>query len=390
MGSDAEDSQANPLQQKSSGQETGTLEDEIDLMDYFRVLWRRKYLTLLGSILPASIVGLLLVSLPTEYRVRYIYALAPIEADYNMLVDTFYSAENFGRIRTKLREHGIREYAGKICKTKVELGASPLHSPTTIEKDKKKSKDAPETVPTLVTLSITGGPEGDMQKIGRVIRENLEKVVPMHLVRFQLKNAIAGFKAGMAEMEESRFELGLDLESKRAVLAKLRTAESGSSNKTAGGIILQVTDLKKNTEYLPLAYQIEVTQSNIITLEETIKANQRRYGYYAALVNLNEKLLQHLQNKMRSYYTIEEFHSFITGLADDDRDPNATGYVRAYLKRIENMISTTAPYSERSAATPVAKGTARKVAVVFAVSLMISILAAFLLEGIQKSRAKAV
>ena len=38
--------------------ESNIYEDEINLIDYFKVLWKHKWLILLGSILPALIVGL--------------------------------------------------------------------------------------------------------------------------------------------------------------------------------------------------------------------------------------------------------------------------------------------------------------------------------------------
>ena len=44
-------------------------EDEINLADYFRVLWKRKYLIVLGSVLPALVVGLVIFSGPKSYKV---------------------------------------------------------------------------------------------------------------------------------------------------------------------------------------------------------------------------------------------------------------------------------------------------------------------------------
>jgi uncharacterized protein involved in exopolysaccharide biosynthesis len=38
--------------------------DEINLIDYFRVLWKRRYFIVLGSVLPALIVGLILFLRP--------------------------------------------------------------------------------------------------------------------------------------------------------------------------------------------------------------------------------------------------------------------------------------------------------------------------------------
>jgi len=48
-------------------------EDEINLVDYLLVLRKRKYLILLGSVLPALIVGLILFFSPGNYKVTYVY-----------------------------------------------------------------------------------------------------------------------------------------------------------------------------------------------------------------------------------------------------------------------------------------------------------------------------
>ncbi|MHC4622333.1 MAG: hypothetical protein ACYS4W_00345 [Planctomycetota bacterium] len=389
MRSTAEESPENRLAGKPTQHEVAICENEIDLFDYFRVLWRRRYLILLGSILPASIVGLLLVSLPRDYKVRYVYTLTLTEAGCDRLSDALYSAENLDRIGAKLREHGVHEYAGQVTTRNLQLRTSPLHSEARTEADAKQSKGARQAVPTLVTMSVAGRPRPDMQKIASVIRDNFENVIPMYLIGSRLKNAIAGFKTAMADIEQGRFELGLELETKQAVLAKLKNAESSYPDDTESAIIIQVNDLEDNGKYLPLVYQIQAVQSTIISLEETIEANRRKYDYYAALLSLNERLLDRAENEMSSYSTIQEFHSFVTGLADDyQQERDAADYLHAYIKRMENIIAANIPYTKRPGVTPVPKGIAKRVAIVFAVSLMISIFVAFLSESIQSSRAK--
>jgi len=54
-------------------EEANIYEDEINLIDYFGVPWKRKYLAPLGLVLPASIVGPLLFFWPIKYKVAYIY-----------------------------------------------------------------------------------------------------------------------------------------------------------------------------------------------------------------------------------------------------------------------------------------------------------------------------
>ena len=59
-------------------------------------------------------------------------------------------------------------------------------------------------------------------------------------------------------------------------------------------------------------------------------------------------------------------------------------YLASYIKRIETRISVSAPVSENPKISPIAKGTVKKSAIVFAIALMISVFAVFLLEGLKK------
>ncbi|MCD6392509.1 MAG: hypothetical protein J7M40_03280, partial [Planctomycetes bacterium] len=48
--------------------------DEIDLWNYFGVVWRHKYLIIAGSILPTLVIGLILFSGTRQYKLTYTYS----------------------------------------------------------------------------------------------------------------------------------------------------------------------------------------------------------------------------------------------------------------------------------------------------------------------------
>ena len=62
------------------------------------------------------------------------------------------------------------------------------------------------------------------------------------------------------------------------------------------------------------------------------------------------------------------------------------GYLNSYIKRIKNGISVSAPVSENPKISSIAKGTVKKSTIVFAIALMISVFAAFLLEGFKQNK----
>ena len=371
-------------------------EIEIDLVDYFRVLWKRKYFILLFTVLPTLVFYLIFNFLPKNYEITYIYDTSAdkepfdipgdkfeslkdfylqkaktedemLEKKRRILPDIFYSRENLGKLVDKLRENGFGIYAQVISKSWIRL----------------------EITNTLSTLTVIGNSEQDLQKISSIVRDNFEKVIPTYAVREELNSVIAGFKAKMADIKENNFSMELELERKRAILKKMKNLQPPDPNKTPGGIILQIDNISQNSEYLPLAYQIQVIDANIITIEETINANQKKYNYYENLIRLNDKLFDEIKNKTSSYYTIEGFHSFLANVMDDYTEKEMVDYLNAYTKKIENMISTNTPVIEKPVVSSIPKGTVKKSTVLLASLLIITSFAAFLLEAVQRRQAPA-
>jgi hypothetical protein len=371
-------------------------EGEIDLVDFLSVLWKWKYFILLLTVLPALIIFLIFSLLPKNYRITYIYDTRiskelpkvlsrefegikdsyrlPAQSEQEMLemnrrilLDQFYSKENLDKIAAKLRENGLDIYAQGISKSQIQLEISKASS----------------------TLTIIGNSEQDVRKISSIVRDDFEKVIPIYTVRDELNIAIAGLKARMADIKENSFSMELELERKRAILKKMKDLQPSDPNKILGGIILQIDNISQNSDYLPLAYQIQAIDANIITIEETINANQKKYNYYNNLLSLNEKLFDEVKNKTSSYYTIQEFHTFLANMMDDYAEKELTEYSNAYTKRIENMISINTPVTDKSSVYPIQKDTVKKSMVSFAVLLIITSFMAFLLEAIQQKQAPA-
>ena len=141
--------------------------------------------------------------------------------------------------------------------------------------------------------------------------------------------------------------------------------------------------------YLPIESQIQTAESKIIQLEEIIKENEEKYKYYKNLLDLNEKLFAEVQNKALSGYTIQQFRLFLLESVKEVEKEELKDYLSSYAKRIENRIAASIPVTENPGTYAVSKGTAKKSAIVFVIALMISVFAAFLLEGLKKSHAQA-
>jgi hypothetical protein len=410
----------------TNDQEESHFEDEINLIDYFRVVWKWKSLILLGSVLPALIAGLILFFSPRNYKVTYVYDVKGQssydvkdqsdyevgdrsmyhvkdqsiydvsnwnlnEKNYTMLLSRFYSAENIEKIVNKLRENGLDAHANRIetaeLKNFVEFAVLPPYMDLSTAKitDPIELEKVRQLSAQLLNMTIIARPENDISKISSVIRDNLENVIPVYMVEEQLGTATRRLRAKLADIEENSFNLELTLKTKKAVSSKLKKIEPGTSDKSETNIALQF-DISGKTEYLPVEYQIQATESEIVQFEEEIAANEEKDRYYKDLLTLNEKLSGELRNKTSSYYTIQQFHSFLTDLAKNYEDSALKGYLNSYIKRIKNRISASAPVSENPKISSIAKGTAKKSTIVFAIALMISLFAAFLLEGFKQNK----
>jgi LPS O-antigen subunit length determinant protein (WzzB/FepE family) len=381
-------------------------EDEINLIEYFQVLWKRKWFIFLASVLPALVVGLAMFHQPRDYKTTYIYDAGLDEKGYRdagldekgyrTLLDRFYCAENLDKVITSLKENSLEKYAQQITEARqiedlkklVNLEVSPSYFGSAGSSGKTNVEELQKLQQargTLLIMTIEGKPQKDMYPIASVIRDDFEKVIPIYSVKDELSNNIEALKTNMAKIEEDRFGLGLEVERKKATLEKLKNLKSEEPSNVQGNITLQF-NMDASSAYLPLAYRIQAVDSQIINLEESVKANEERYNYYKSLLTVNERLFDEVKSKTPLYYTIQEFHSFLDNIVKDYKDKELIDYLNAYIKSIENKMANTVPLIEKPKVYPVAKGTVKKSGIVFVVSLMIAVFAAFLLEGFKKSQ----
>jgi hypothetical protein len=378
----------------TTGGRADTSRDEIDLIDYFTVLWRRRYFIVLGTVLPSLLVFCVSYYTPGDCRISYTYdirniergaagllsgsmnAKAPPQPDGNpeadkppgivqtTVPDRFYSDENLDKLAAKLKESGFGDYAQRISKATVQLEISE----------------------TLLALTVTGRQGEDVRGISSIVRDNLEKVIPMYFVKDHLIGDAARLKAAMADIEENNSRLELELKRKKAVLARLKTLVPAEPGGPSGSVILHFDAVHQNIEYLPPFWQMQAVDANIIYIEEAINADQEKFNYYGKLQSLDEMLLAEVRNKMSSYYTVEDFLSFLTRMAADWQDSELGHYLSAYAKRIENVVSAVAPIVERPRISAVPKGGLKKASLVFVALLMVTTFGAFLLDVTRKSR----
>ena len=392
-------------------------EDEINLANYFMVIWKHKWFILVGSIVSMLITGSIIYFLPRDYTVTYTYDVKNQttmvkdqtkdkltmdvsnwnlnEKNYDVLVSRFYSKENLDRIVNKLQQNDLNKHVelinnargGKELDKLLVFEVLPpfIDIAKTKETDSAKLKELRLLEAQLLNITIITSSKKDIYKISSVIRENFETMIPIYHVADQLNVSIIKIRTKMAIIQENKFLLQLDLGKNKNILTKLKDIKPETLNKPESNIRLQF-DVGGRSEYLPIEYQVQTAESRIIQIEETIKNNEKKYEYYKSLLSLNQKLLIEVKSKTLSHDTIQQFHSFLLKSAKKIEKEELKDYLNSYIKKIENRIAVNIPVIENPKVYPVAKGTVKKSAIVFAIALMISVFAAFLLEGLKKSK----
>ena len=392
--------------QKTAGQTDShnvAFDDEVTLARGLKILWKWKYLIILGAVLPAVAVGLMVFFWPRDYTVTFVYEQSLTEKDYDMLLGRFESAENLNKVVNRLRENGLGEYAEKLSEARknqslekmVGFEVAPAYPKRLKTTDPTTSEKISSLRAHLLHLTIIARPQKDVAAIAAVITDNFESVVPLYSVKQEINNTIVVYKETIADIEQNKFGLEFDLDKEKGTLAKLKNIKADDFANKQDNVILHFNDVKDSNEYLPLylplPYQIQAAESRIINMEETIRGNQKIHDYYQSILHLNEKLLSKIKDEMSSYYTIGQFHLFLVGLLEDYKDREIADYLKSYIKRVENIIMLAdRAVTKNPQVRLVSKLTLKKTAIVFVILLIVSVFAIFLLESIKRNQAQAL
>ena len=375
-----------------------TYEDEINLVDYFLVLWKRKWFIFPAAVLPALIVGLVMFFAPRSRILTFTYNQGLGEKDIRILEDMFYSEENIGKLVGKLQIAGFEDCAQKLAdartredlKNIISFGVSPSFL-LSKSADAKSFEEAQQLKGNFLSVCITLNSEKDIRQAALVLRENIETVIPLYLEKENLNQNMTNFKDKMAAIEEARYALNLELERKKSTLEKLNKLSSDELNKLpSDNIVLQFNDVKGSSAYLPLPYQKQAVETQIINAEEQIRTNNETYDYYASLLKLSERLFDYANKAIASDSTLGQFClSLINTLAEYKDNVQVADYLSAYVKKVENKVANNMPITEKPQIYSVAKGTVKKSGIVFVTAFMIAVFAAFLREGLEKREVRS-
>ena len=369
-------------------------DDEIDLIDYVFILLKHKTLIVLGALIPTLVAGFVLFVMPRRHSLSYTYLMEMSETDLKSLEDKFYSAENIQRLVEDLRGQGIADYAEALSSANTVAAIRKLVrfeiAPALFDTQVRNFSEAREKLDTrgnLLLMHVTYDSTDNLQNIAAILRHNFEQVIPLYLEKNQLITTISRFKDEMAGIEENRFVLNLELQRKKSTLEKLKTSIPAGAEYLSGNIMLQLDVTNSGSDYLPLPYQLQAIQTQLVNLEEEIRFNTEKYNYYTDLLALFETVLNRLNDIKQQRQTLKQFHSFLTDVITDyAEEASAQDRLAAYIKRIENSMASAVPIVENPAIYGEARETVKKTGLVFIASFVLSLIGAFLREGVQQKK----
>ncbi len=358
------------------------------IVRYLQLLWRRRRWIVLASVVPALLTVSSLSLWPRKYTATFVYERPLSEREYTVLLRRFYSRENLDKIIAHLREQKLADYARSFDKTRTEesferliqFEVSPMYPKRLVTTDPATSERISAFQARLLFVKVIGNSKEEVAGASVVITGNIENVLPLYDIRNALKESIQQFKTCVAEIEDTRFTLLLDLEKEKAKLEKLQNLEGAPLEGSARDVVLQFTDIQSSREFLPLSYQVRAVQSRIIDLQETLTSDAEKYDHYLQVLDLNDKLLDTLDASLLTDYTAGQFLQFLGEQLPACQDKAVSDYLKSYIRKTENLIQVNTRAGEKPVVYPVARHIARNGVLTLVLFLMVAAFSAVLLE----------
>jgi len=366
------------------------------ILRYLHLLWMNRFMIAALSVTPAVAVALLLSLWPPRYNATFVYERQLSESQHTVLLQRFYSQENLDKIIRRLREQGLADYAGKLDKARVRQSfnslirfeVSPMYPKRLQTTDPTTSAQISAFQARLLSVKVIGDSDQQVLKAGAIVTDNVESVLPVYDIRNELKESIQRYQTLAAEVEDNRFTLTVDLQMEQAKLQKLKGVD-GAAQTSQNGIVLQFTDVKNSSEFLPLSNQILAVQSRIIDLQETLSSNTEKYAFYLKVLDLNNRLLKQIEGNLLTDYTVQQFMTFLGEQLLACKEDTVADYLKSYIRKTENLVQVSTRAGEKPVVYPISRGAARNGILAFVLFFMIAAFTAVLSEYHRQRRGPA-
>ena len=362
-------------------------EDDVYLIDYFPILWERKWLILLVSVLPTLLVGYILSLAPKQQEVSYIYNSEMSENDISILESRFYSDDNIKKIAAEFRNTDHANYADKLLGTSQQ-GLKNIASFTVLDRLDIRNKNK-ELKPGPWTLHLKTKSEY-ITDACEIFSQNISQVIPLYEEYDLLKNETLDLREKLITIENSKFSLKSSLETKTDTLNSLEAIKSDDRRTSLDDVTLQFDVNKNNLEYLPLSYQVQAAKTSIINLKTQINEQNRESDHYKSLLDLNNELTQRIEKSLATGETIQQYRLSLIDMLEDKKSNedlipiDSITHINTNIQRIDSVIAQASPVTKNPKTSAISNNTTKKTAIVFILLVMISVFVSFQLGASQK------
>jgi len=365
------------------------------ILRYLHLLWMHRFMIAAMSVTPAVAVAALLSLWPPKYTATFVYERQLSESQHTVLLRRFYSQENLDKIIRRLREQKLADYAGRLDKARVRQSfdklirfeVAPMYPKRLQTTDPTTSAQISAFQARLMSVKVIGDSEQQVLKAGAIMTDNVESILPLYDIRNELKESIQRYQTLAAQVEDNRFTLTVNLQMEQAKLQKLKGVDGVATQAPQDNIVLQFTDVKNSSEFLPLANQVLAVQSRIIDLQETLAADTEKYGFYLKVLDLNGRLLKQIEESLLTDYTVQQFMTFLSEQLPACKEDTVADYLKSYIRKTENLIQVNTRAGEKPVVYPVSRGPVKNGVSTFVVFLMIALFTAVLSEYRHQRRA---
>ncbi len=369
--------------------------ETVDILRYAAVVWKHRLLVLAGLVIGLAGAIVFYLNAPDEFSMTYQYAnerLRPKE--FRNLTARFYSAPNLQWFGHRLQERQMPDLALAMIHASVDKSGSrgPVRLevwPKTgeVESGRSSTDEIQKMVQSsseLLLVQVSADSKEKVAALGEIVRENMENVLVLHDIINALLQAVSETRSRMAEVEENRFTRDLALSRQKSTLERLKQLEQLPT--VDGGAIALQFSLVGQTEFLPLSFHISSTEKNIVELEEQARWDAQTYEYHRNLLGVQNDLLGAATSVLQSSRSPEEFVRYVSQEAQDQPTAEIRDYLAAYMKRLENRVSTRAPVTELPSVRRTTAGRLRTMGVIMSACLIAFIGAAFVAEAVGQGR----
>jgi hypothetical protein len=126
--------------------------------------------------------------------------------------------------------------------------------------------------------------------------------------------------------------------------------------------------------------QVQVSQSKIVDLQETLTSNTEKYNFYLQVLDLNNRLLGKIEASLLTYYTAQEYLAFLGEQLLACQEQTLCDHLKSYIRNTENLVLVNTRAGEKPVVYPMPKGVVKNGALTFVLFLMLSAFVAVLLE----------